>query len=112
MAKMRNCVFDKEEFIAEVWGAMVMKDSTKKIPRRGAVVAAYEEAVALGEKERMLAAEAKLKEAQMELAAAEASKKSVSMNELTMRAAEVSAMKAQTEAMKLMATDKTKKVGQ
>ena len=104
--KMMNCVASKEEFVADVWGALVAVDATKKVARRGALLAVYDKVMAKGEADRVAQAEAKLNLAEMELATAEAGKKLEGLNESAAR----SVLNEQTEVLKLMMKEKNKKV--
>ena len=108
--KLRNCVATKEEFVEDVWSILVTMDTTKKTARRGAVLAAYDKAVAMGEAERMAQMREKLKEAEMELAAAEAARRVANLNGDSTRTLEMSMLNDQTEVIKQMMKEKQKKV--
>ena len=110
IAKLANCVASKEEFLADIWSAMIAVDATKKPGRRAAVLAAYEKAVVMYEKERFALAEARLIATEKEIAAAEAGKRLDDLNDTVVKSVETNVMSEQNEFFKLMMKDKAKKV--
>ena len=107
---LRNCAKDTAEFYADVFSEMLKADKTNKMTRRIAVGAAYENAVMMGIEDERKMAEDRKKIADIALVAAEKEREGTNLHELTVRAAEISAIKAQAEAIRQAPGGQVRKV--
>ena len=104
---LRNCVEDKKELFGDIFPVLMEVDKDNKVVRKKALGNAHEEAVKIGingkimleEEHKKTAEEALLKE-----------REGAKLNELTVRAAEISAMKDYTETVRQTPLGKVQKV--